>query len=367
MEERTLPAAPSDLNAKYEVAIRKNLDALMRSRQYSQIRFCEMLKERGLALEQGNLSSMLKGRKRIPLSLIVHICDIFQISLTELVDETFCRGQQTSSAMPQLYSDDLLNQIPSLGDSFITDPASPEFHGYLQTYHFYILPIRSYETKLLTGTLTLEACGSICEARLDLNANMISEGTPLKKHYRGRVIISKAINSVYILLSSAIEGELSLISFRHSHLSHQPLDCRIAAVLTNESGEYHAPTMQRMFLSRTPIKPEHLPLLLPHLRLNSSAIHIPGERLERLRRNAPEYADLLNALTMIRASEVFCWTEDYVVGVARHFLGKEQVPLFLARIRELSIDDKANKTSQRANSLARTLLLSLGYFHDHDL
>ena len=49
MEERTLGAAPSDLNAKYEAAIRKNLDALMRSRQYSQIRFCEMLKARGVS------------------------------------------------------------------------------------------------------------------------------------------------------------------------------------------------------------------------------------------------------------------------------------------------------------------------------
>ena len=61
MEERTIPAAPSDLNAKYEDAVRRKLDALMRSHQLSQIQFCELLKERGLALEQGNLSSMLKG------------------------------------------------------------------------------------------------------------------------------------------------------------------------------------------------------------------------------------------------------------------------------------------------------------------
>lgn len=367
MEERILGAAPSDLNAKYEAAIRKNLDALMRSRQYSQIRFCEMLKERGLALEQGNLSSMLKGRKRIPLSLIVHICDIFQISLTELVDETFCCGQHTAPAMPQLYSDDLLNQIPSLGDSFITDPASPEFHGYLQTYHFYILPIHTYETKPMTGTLTLEACGDRCEAILDLSTNQISEGMPLQKRYRGQVLISTAIDTVYILLSSPIEGDLSIISFRHYLLPHQPLDCRIAAVLTNQSGEFHAPTMQRMFLSRTPIQPEHLPLLLPHLKLNSSSIRINKDKLARLQRSAPEYDELLRALTMIPASPVFCWSEDYVVGVARHFLEKSQVSVFLSRIREFCLDEKANKASRRADSLARDLLLSLGYFHDHDL
>ena len=104
MEERTIPAAPSDLNAKYEDAVRRKLDALMRSRQLSQIQFCELLKERGLALEQGNLSSMLKGRKRIPLSLIVHICDIFRISLAELVDENFGNAHPAPVATPQAFS-----------------------------------------------------------------------------------------------------------------------------------------------------------------------------------------------------------------------------------------------------------------------
>lgn len=368
MAEKPISAAPSDMNAKYEEAIRKKLDALMRANHYSQVQFEKMLKERGLDIRQGNLSYMLKGKKHIPLSLIVHICDIFQISLAELVDEDFGGNRKRIvPEMPKIYSEDLLNQIPSMGESFITNPSSPEFHGYLQTYHFYILPIRSYETKPLTGTLTLEACGSVCEAKLDLNTNKIANDVPLHKHYRGRVIISKAIDAVYILLSSAIEGELCVISFRHFHLPHQPLDCRIAAVLTNESGEFHAPTMHRMFLSRTPIKPEHLPLLFPHLKLNSSSISIPGDKLERLRRNAPEYADLLNALTMIPSSDIFNWTEDYVVGVAKHFLSKEEVPVFLSCIRDISLNDKANKASRRADYHARDLLLTLGYFRDHDL
>lgn len=372
MEKQTLSATAGDLNAKYEDAIRRKLDALLRTNGYSQVQFSEMLKERGLDLggngAQGNLSSILKGRRRIPLSLIVHVCDIFKITLAELVDENFDGNRHRAvAARPQLYSDDLLNQIPNMGEPFITDPASPEFHGYLQTYHFYILPLRSYETKPMTGTVTLEACGTICEASLILNTNKISEGVPLHKHYRGRVIISKAIDAVYILLSSAIEGELCVISFRHFHLPHQPLDCRIAAVLTNEPGEFHAPTMHRMFLSRTPIKPEHLTLLLPHLKLNSSSISIPGYKLDRLRRTAPEYTELLSALTMIPASEVYDWSEDYVVGVAKHFLPKEKVPVFLSHIRDISLNDKANKASRRADFLARDLLLSLGYFHDHDL
>lgn len=367
MEHSALLTTPSDLNAKYEDAIREKVKHLMQSNAYSQTQLCRMLRERGIALGQGNLSSMLSGGKHIPLSLIVHLCDIFQVSLAELVDERFGKTPQFVSPAPQLYSNDLLNHIPSLGDSFITDPASPEFHGYLQTYHFYMHPTRTYETKLLSGTITLKACGSICEATLDLNTNKISGGIPLHKQYQGRVIISKSIDAVYILLSSTIEGELNIISFRHFHLPHQPLDCRIAAVLTNESGEFHAPTMHRMFLTRTPIKPEHLPLLLPHLQFNSSSIEIPGDKLERLRRNAPEYNNLLNALTMIPSLETFYWTEDYVLGVAKHFLDRAEIPVFFSKLREISLNQKANKASRRADYLVRDLLLTLGYYHDHDL
>ena len=122
-----------------------------------------------------------------------------------------------------------------------------------------------------------------------------------------------------------------------------------------------------MFLSRTPIQPEHIPLLLPHLLLNGSAINNPGDKLERLRRNAPEYAKLLDTLTTIPATDTFFWTEDYVLGVARHFLAREEIPMFLSRLREISLSEKANKASRRANSHARDLLLHLGYYHDHDL
>lgn len=367
MDEHARTALPKELNERYEAAIRKNVAALMLDRNLSQSQLATKLEERGLGLSQGNLSLILSGKKHIPLSLVVQLCSFFQIGLDDLVDENFGGSRQPMTVMPQVYSDDLLNLFPSLGDSFITDPTAPEFQGYLQTYYFYMQPTLSYETRLLTGTLTLNACGTVCEAALDLNTGKTAGGKPLHKHYRGRVIIARAIDAVYILLSSPIEGDFSVISFRHFHLPHQPLDCRIAAVLTNETGEFHSPTMHRMFLSRVPIQPEHLPLLIPHLQLNGSAITIPRENLERLGRNTPEYADLLNTLGMIPASETFYWTEDYVVGVAKHFLSKDQIPLFLTRIRECTVCRTSNKASRRANSLVRGLLISLGYYRDHDL
>lgn len=370
MEENTDLILPKELTNRYQDAIRRNLGALMRSTGINQSRLVAELEQRGIQYNQGNLSQFLSGKKSIQLGVIVHLCDIYQVSLAELVDENFS-GNLDSSAdngyVQKLYSDDLILHLPYLGEAFVTDPCAPEFQGYLQTYHFYMHPTRSYEKKLLTGTLKLEAAGSVCEATLDLNTNKIADGKPLHKLYRGRVIISTAVDAVYVLLSSPIEGELAVISFRHFMLPHQPLDCRMAAVLTNESGEYHSPTMHRMFLSRTPVAPEHLSLLLPHLQLNSSDITIPADWLDRFRRNTEEYADLLDSLTRFRPTETYYWSEDYVIGVARHFLNKEQIPLFLSRIRAITIHDNHNKASRRADMLSRDLLLSLGYYLDHDI
>lgn len=366
MEVQAPLALPKELTKKYEDAMWRNLEALRRANKMSQNQLKEELERRGLQVRQGNLSQYLSGNKPIPLALIVHLCDIFKVSLAELVSEDFSVEKRTVTQMPQIYSDDLLNLVPSLGDSFITNPNSPEFHGYLQTYHFYMLPTQSPRIGMMTGTIKLQACGNVCEAHMELNTGRVIDGKPLYRHYQGRVIIAKAIDAVYILLTSPAEGDLSVISFGHYHLSTPHLNCRIAAVLTNETGEYHSPTMHRMFLSRTPIQPEHLPLLLPHLQLNNSSITISADKLELLRKNHPEYGRLLDSLAMIiPASDTYYWNEEYVVGVAKPFLSKEQLPLFLNRIRESSSHHAFNKASRRANYLVQNLLLSLGYFHDH--
>lgn len=366
MEERTLPAAPSDMNAKYEEAIRRKLDALMRANHYSQIQFCEMLKERGLALEQGNLSSMLKGRKRIPLSLIVHICAIFDISLEDLVDESFGGARQVGGGNPvaEVYSNDLLQLIPSLGEGFVTDPRRPEFQGYLQTYHVYMKPTLNFVKRLQSGLLTLEADGPFCKATLQIHSDERVAGERICKLYQGRAVISTSVDAVYVLLSSSIEGDLTFLSFRHSHRPHTPLNCRIAAVLTNEAGEFHAPTVHRLFLSRVPIAEEHFPLLVPHLYLNGKDLAIRADGLAALREEWQEYAPLIDHLTQVPPLPTYYWSEEYVMGTGRFFLNHEQLYLFLSRLRGIAQVPYQNKASHTADLRLRNLLLMLGYYAD---
>lgn len=366
MEEQSSPALPKELNQKYEDAIRRNLDALMRSAGISQTQLVAELEGRGLSVGQGNLSQYLSGKKHIPLSLIVHLCDYFNMSLAELVDENFGGAKQAGAQMPQLYSDDLLLQVPYLGDAFVIDPSDPHFFGYLQTYYVYLFPSQAEEERIRTGTLKLMANGSVCEAVLEIDTNKLTDGKPIIKVYRGRCIISTTMRAVYILLT-AEKGELSVLNFRYFNLMQLPLDCRIACTLINSTGEEHPPTVQRMFLSRTKIDEEHLPLLLPHLYLNSGTIRIRKEHLDALREESELFRDPVDAITaMVQPTPIYCLDEDHVLISAKQYLTKPQVQIFLSRIRSLSEHHYLNKASRQADLHSHRLLRSLGYFHDHD-
>ena len=372
MDGHTIPASPSDMNAKYENAIRVKLDALMRANHYSQIQFNDLLKERGLDLGQGNLSSILKGRRRIPLSLIVHICDIFKLSLAELVDENFGGAKQVSG----VDSDDLMQLTPYLGDNFVIDPHDPHFSGYLQTYHVYLFPSQGDDLRVRTGKLHLRANNHVCEAVLEINTNKTRLGQPYIKRYEGRCFISTTMRSVFILLADREKGEFSVLNFRYHSLSTYPLDCRIACALLNATGVEHPPTMQRMFLSRTEIAAEHIPLLQTHLYLNNSITPIRKEQLESLA-DADGYRRVIDELFRTNQPQcVYYLDEDDVLSAARRCLGADGHPLrhpedpqvtrFLADLRTISEHSRFNKASRQADHLSRRLLRSLGYFHDHE-
>ena len=372
MDGHTIPASPSDMNAKYENAIRVKLDALMRANHYSQIQFNDMLRERGLDLGQGNLSSILKGRRRIPLSLIVHICDIFKLSLAELVDENFGGAKQVSG----VYSDDLMQLTPYLGDNFVIDPHDPHFSGYLQTYHVYLFPSQGDDLRVRTGKLHLRANNHVCEAVLEINTNKTRLGQPYIKRYEGRCFISTTMRSVFILLADREKGEFSVLNFRYHRLSTYPLDCRIACALINATGVEHPPPMQRMFLSRTEIAAEHIPLLQTHLYLTNSITPLRKEQLESLA-DADGYRRVIDELFRTNQPQcVYYLDEDDGLSAARRCLGADGHPLrhpedpqvtrFLADLRTISEHSRFNKASRQADHLSRRLLRSLGYFHDHE-
>ena len=201
-----------------------------------------------------------------------------------------------------------------------------------------------------------------------LNTNKKKHGKTVYKYYTGCAIISKAVESCYIVLSSPKEGEICIINLRHFFIRHQDLDCRMAEVITNGAGECHFPTVHRMLLSRVPIKEEHLQYITPHLHLNSSDIHIKKEDLKKLEIETESYKDLIeHLLHRIKPIEIYDFKEDYVISNAKQFLSKEETRLFLSAVRNNSYKVRYNKVSNKLDETVRELLLSLGYYDDTDL
>lgn len=360
---------PEEASKNYASIIVKNLEKLLDGTGYSQNRLSQLLEEHGLRLNQGTLSKYINDKSGIQLSVVVKICDIFDVSISDLVDENYEYTSQVKRLDElKMNAEDSNLVISKLGEKFITNPKSEYFKGYLQDYYCYFFPTLSGEEKMLTGILKLKAGSFYCEADLRLDTNRTKNGKKIYKRYTGCAVISKAVQSVYIILSSPKEGELCLINLRYFFIRHQTLDCRMAEVLTTSAGERHFPTIHRMLLSRTPIKEEHIPHIIPHLYLNSSNISINKEEIQKLAEHSLQYQNLIeHLLHNVTPVETYNLKEDYVLSNASQFLSsKEETRLFLSELRNASHKMRYNKVSNKLDETVRELLLSLGYYKNPD-
>lgn len=360
---------PALISKQYEKIIAKNLEKLLKENGKGQRWLADQLHKNGLTVNQGTISKYINNKCGIPLSVAVELCQIFDVSIQNLVDEHFLDGgsNQTCDAdsLEGYCSKDPGLIISDLGDKFITNPEDEAFSGYLQTYYCYFFPTISQEKNILQGVLELKAEASYCRAILRLNTNKKKNGEVVWKKYTGYVIISKAVEACYILLSSPKEGELCVINLRHFCIRHQDLDCRMAEVITNGAGERHFPTVHRLLLSRVPICEEHLIFLAPHLHLNSSNIYIKKEELQKFKNENEAYQAVIeNIIHGIKPVETYEFKESYIVSNAKQFLSRDETRLFLSAIRHISYKMRYNKVSTKLDETVRDTLLSFGYYQN---
>lgn len=374
---------PSDMNKEFNARIVGNLKKYMRKHEISQNALATNLKKHGLNVNQGNISKYLNLEIELPLSIIVKLCEIYDLTLDNLVSEHFTMEPQDISTNEQTAMealsvngpDNAVLYIPQLGSNFISNADHLDFKGWLQDYHIYFFPTLSGVKEVLKGTLSLfksEQTG-VCEAILILDTNRKhADGSPIKKEYQGCAIISKSVNSLYVILSSEEEGELCMLNLRHFFIRHQNLNCRMASVITNSAGETHVPTVHRAFISREALPDEHLNLLLPFLHLNSSNIIIKQADMEQLlpvleaqNQDKPlRYRKLLDLLTsQVDPEPVYFFKEDYVRSNALQILNsKKDALIFMSMFRDASYKTRYNKVSNKADECIHNLLLSLGHF-----
>lgn len=359
---------PRTLNKQYARLIGLNLGAVVHELDISQTDLVSAMKQRGYHVNQGNLSKYFSGSDVGPLGLLLELADIVQASLDHLVSKDFDAKNEAqlirSSHDSSAHSLQTL-QIPLRSEAFVTDPHAPEFRGYEQTYYVYMFsPISSVKEKLISGRMMLFPEGSIFKAELMFDDTAAAD-TPAVK-FTGQVVISKPLSMAYVFLSNADTGEIHVLSFRHFKYDARQkhfLNSRVALMLTNGIGEYNSPSVFRMILSREEIIPEHQPLIMPHLYLNSGAITIPSHFLSQLSTASESYRMVTDSMSNFGLVDTYYWSEHLVESIAQHTgLPKEEVPVFISKTRELSNKIIHNKASRKADQMLRDLLLSQGYY-----
>ncbi|MCI8494920.1 MAG: hypothetical protein HFI74_04475 [Lachnospiraceae bacterium] len=257
---------------------------------------------------------------------------------------------------------------PDSKNELIMDAKNRAFKGYFGTYYCYLFPTLSSETKPLIGELTVADDDSICKVYLKLNTNKKDHNSKeyIYKNYEGNVTISPTLHSCYCILKSDALSEICFFAFRHINFNHAQLDCRMAEVLTISAGESHYPTIHRMFFSREAIADKDLPLILPHLFLNSSNILIKESLLNELQEKKLIPSAVFTQLTQTCTPEPFyLFQEDYVHSLLKHTLSKndkKQIQTCLSFLKKYSLSYHYNKVSKKVDHNIRQLLLSLGYF-----
>ena len=371
---------PQDMSRDYAKKIGRNLGKFLKAREISQNTLAEELRRSGLDINQGNISKYLSGTIDIQLSVIVKVCELYGLSLTDLARDDFLLAENDITTSEEAVNETLEHShaknavlyIPQLGSKFISHAKDLDFQGWIQSYYIYFYPTLSYANEILKGRLILEESekSGVCEARLTLDTDHVREdGTPIKKEYTGCAIISNSVNSMYIILSSEKEGELCMLNMRHFFIRHQKLNCRMVSVMTNSAGEGHVPTMHRALISREQISDEHLALLTPQLHLNSSDILIHRQKLDELKESNPKYAKLIDHLIgEFEPDPMFLFKEDYVRSNAQRYLqvekqeDKKEVRLFMSAVRNGSYKIRYNKVSNKVDQYVHDLLVSLGYY-----
>ena len=80
---------PQDMSRDYAKKIGRNLGKFLKAREISQNTLAEELRRSGLDINQGNISKYLSGTIDIQLSVIVKVCELYGLSLTDLARDDF--------------------------------------------------------------------------------------------------------------------------------------------------------------------------------------------------------------------------------------------------------------------------------------
>ena len=360
----------TDYKKEVNIRISQNISYLMDRDGYNQNQLRDVLHQHGVEINQGTINKYLHKASTniIPVAILIKFSEIFNVSLENLIrDDLNNTKAETISTVNQKKGTNRLleNQYNS---EFVTDIKDRAFKGYKGEYYCYFYPTISSEDNLLSAKLTITDEDPQFPIKISLEVPKEVDGKTKAffKIYQGTIILSKSLHNCYCILKSDKLSEFNFLVFRHIYLNDAKLDCRMAEVLTVSAGESHYPTVHRLFFSRDKIAPEHLEMIMPLLRLNSSDIIINRERMDVLKQKGNIPKDIIEQLEKeCRPQEFYIFKENYFRSVLELRLPKierKKIKEYIAKVREQSFSYKFNKVSKKLDDNIRQLLMTLGYY-----
>ena len=328
---------------------------------------------------------------KMPLIYIVQMAEYFGVSIDCLLSENMNLNNlkaQEEQRSPSVKVREILedydqesksgkdsvnlnsdNSDEAMDSTFIKNSRHMLFKSVLQKYHCYFYPTASEETRpdnsILHGTFRIYNEQDKCKVNLTIETNKKdSKEQMVVKTYTGEAVYSFASNSLYCILNDNME--YCFIIFRYFHFRFAFQDCHMALMLSSASATSERyPTALRIFLSKEEIKPEHIPLLASHLKVNFQDISIKDSELSVIQSELPEYSTVIDAIRKkVSADSMYCFKEDIAISAASDALKGAEIDRFIALLRSRSEAYHYIKVGRKVNDTVRELLKSLGYYNE---
>lgn len=287
-------------------AARKNFIQVLRT-QYSgmsQTQLAEKCKEAGYQVSQPEISRLLAEKGTMTLYQAIAFADVLDMPLEHLLN---------GAGRPEGIF------LGNLREAFITDPDAKEFDGLQGKYYVLFHSTGADEEKVLEGMLQIGRMPGekVCRVRFVLDTGVCDrQGNPIRKQYEGQTVIAPAAETIYCILSSERQGEISILAFRYRSFKVRDMACRMGLVLTVSAGEQRFPAAHKLFISRDKLTGNLRDNILQMLRLSNYEFKVSERTLETIKEQYPKYVPVCNELRgkefqrYITVNENIFWQEN---------------------------------------------------------
>jgi len=323
-----------------------------------------------------NLAHFIVIAQELEMSLDDLLCGTKYCSNQGVTDETI---NARNNVFPKEFFDLLLRNNKSYFYDMSKNLHKEVFQNLADKYYCYYHSTNKHETRdLIEAELNIDKTGDLCEVNFKIGTRIAytednNETVIDEKNYKGYLIVSNKLHCCFCILFGIEVSEISVFIFKQLITTGNPMDCRMAELLTVSAGTKKYPTVTRLLLSRTKLDQSHLRAVAPCLKMNSSRICISSsELLKMLEDNQinPDWRVILDNCTKVKPcgeNEIYSIGEDMIRSIGKELFGgdsahNEMILNLIIYLRTKSISERYNKINDEADEAVRQLLYSFDLY-----